>query len=128
MKQRDFRDWGLTVVRDPKLADLHLEVDRPLWTYTFTVVVQDSRTSMLLASYEVIAASGDLAAPTLAEKIVKMIGAARSPRPPSPTRINVTLGSRAANAQLVNDAIMRNSFTFCAAPHAFVACFCSAAL
>jgi hypothetical protein len=78
MKQRDFQNWGLTVVRDRKLADLHLEVDRPLWTYTFTVVVQDARTSMLLGSYEVIAASGDLAAPTLAEKIVKMIGAARS--------------------------------------------------
>jgi S1-C subfamily serine protease len=78
MKRRDFHDWGLTVVRDRKLADLHLEVDRPLWTYTFTVVVQDARTSMLLGSDQVIAASGDLAAPSLAEKIVKMIGTARS--------------------------------------------------
>jgi hypothetical protein len=78
MKQRDFHDWGLTVVRDRKLADLDVEVDRPLWTYTFTVVVQDARTSMLLGSDEVVAASGDLAAPSLAEKIVKMIGAARS--------------------------------------------------
>ena len=78
MKQQNFRDWGLTVVRDPQLADLHLEVDRPLWTYTFTVAVQDARTSMLLGTDQVIAASGDLAAPTLAEKIVKMIGTARS--------------------------------------------------
>ena len=78
MKQQNFRDWGLTVVRDPQLADLHLEVDRPLWTYTFTVAVQDARTSMLLGTDQVIAASGDLAAPTLAEKIVKMIATARS--------------------------------------------------
>ena len=77
MKQRGFHDWGLTVVRDRKLADLDVEVDRPLWTYTFTVVVQDARTSMLLGNDEVIAASGGLAAPSLAEKIVKMIGAAR---------------------------------------------------
>ncbi len=78
MKQRDFHDWGLTVVRDRKLADLDVEVDRPLWTYTFTVVVQDARTSMLLGSDKVVAASGDLDASSLAEKIVKMIGAARS--------------------------------------------------
>lgn len=78
IKQRDFQNWGLTVVRDRKLADLDVEVDRPLWTYTFTVVVQDARTSMLLGSDKVVAASGDLAAPSLGEKIVKMIGATRS--------------------------------------------------
>lgn len=78
MKQRGFHDWGLTVVRDGKLADLDVEVDRPLWTYTFTVAVQDARTSMLLGSDKVVAASGDLAAPNLAEKIVKMLGAAHS--------------------------------------------------
>jgi hypothetical protein len=68
----------LGAYRRTRLADLHLEVDRPLWTYTFTIAVQDARTSMLLGSDQVIAASGDLAAPTLAEKIVKMIAAARS--------------------------------------------------
>jgi hypothetical protein len=78
MKQRDFHDWGLAIVRDRRLADLDIEVDRPLWTYTFTVVVQDARTSMLLGNHEVVAASGDLAAPILAEQITKMIGAARS--------------------------------------------------
>jgi Trypsin-like peptidase domain len=78
MKQRGFHDLGLTVVRDSKLADLTVEVDRPLWTYTFTVAIQDARTSMLLGNTQVIAASGDLAAPTLADKIVKMIGAAHS--------------------------------------------------
>ncbi len=81
MKQRDFQDWGLAIVRDRRLADLDIEVDRPLWTYTFTVVVQDARTSMLLGSDKVVAASGDLAAPSLAEKIVKMIAAARSAQP-----------------------------------------------
>ncbi len=81
MKQRDFHDWGIAIVRDRKLADLDVEVDRPLWTYTFTVVVQDARTSMLLGSDKVVAASGDLAAPNLAEKIVKMIRAARSTEP-----------------------------------------------
>ena len=78
MKQRDFHDWGLAIVRDRRLADLDIEIDRPLWTYTFTAVVQDARTSMLLGSHEVVAASGDLAAPILAEQIAKMIGAARS--------------------------------------------------
>ena len=78
MKQRGFRDLGLTVVRDSKLADLTIEVDRPLWTYTFTVAVQDARTSMLLGNTQVIAASGELASPTLAGKIVKMISAAHS--------------------------------------------------
>jgi Trypsin-like peptidase domain len=81
MKQRDFRDWGLAIVRDRRLADLDIEVDRPLWTYTFTVVMQDARTSMLLGSDKVVAASGDLAAPSLAEKILKMIAAARSAQP-----------------------------------------------
>jgi len=83
MKQPGFHDLGLTVVRDRKLADLDIEVDRPLWTYTFTAVVQDARTSILLGNDEVIAASGELAAPILAQKIVKMIGASR----PSETTI-----------------------------------------
>jgi S1-C subfamily serine protease len=77
MKQPGFHDLKLTVVRDRKLADLDIEVDRPLWTYTFTAVVQDARTSILLGNDEVIAASGELAAPRLAQKIVKMIGASR---------------------------------------------------
>jgi S1-C subfamily serine protease len=81
MRERDFHDWGLAIVRDLKLADLVVEVDRPLWTYTFTVAVQDARTSMLLGTSNVIAASGDLAAPSLAQRIVKMIGAARSAEP-----------------------------------------------
>src|SRR5215469_16494260 len=78
MNQKDFRAWGLTIVRDRKLADIDIEVDRPLWTYTFTIAVQDARTSMLLGTDQTIAASGELAAPSLAEKFVKMIGAARS--------------------------------------------------
>jgi S1-C subfamily serine protease len=78
IRRREFHDWGIAVVQDRRLADLDIEVDRPLWTYTFTVVVHDARTSMLLSTESVIAASGDLAAPGLAEKIVKTIGAARS--------------------------------------------------
>jgi S1-C subfamily serine protease len=75
MKQQGFRDSGLAIVRDPKLADLYIEVDRPLWTYTFTVTVTDARTSIIVGNDSVVAASGDLAAPHLAEKIVKMIAA-----------------------------------------------------
>jgi Trypsin-like peptidase domain len=91
MRERDFHDWGLAIVRDRKLADLVVEVDRPLWTYTFTVVVQDARTSMLLGTSDVIAASGDLAAPSLAQRIVKMIGAARSREPTAAKSIKAML-------------------------------------
>jgi hypothetical protein len=78
MKQKQFESWGLEIVRDPKLADLNIEVDRPLWTYTFTVTVMDTRTSMLLGSDKVTAASGDSAAHGLAKKVVAILAAARS--------------------------------------------------
>jgi S1-C subfamily serine protease len=76
-KQKEFQDWGLVIVRDLRLADVDIEVDRPLWTYTFTVTVLDTKTSMLLGSDKVVAASGDLAAPGLAKKVVGIIAAAR---------------------------------------------------
>jgi len=81
LKDQQFHDFGLVIVKDRRLADLVLEVDRPLWTFTFTVAVLDARTSIVLGNDSVIAGSGDLAATSLASKTMKIIAAAHSNEP-----------------------------------------------
>ena len=59
------------------VADLVVEVDRPLFTFTFTYKVTDRATGVLVASGKVKAFDGDAAAPELAAKIVAEIRRAR---------------------------------------------------
>ncbi len=79
--QRDeFVTWKMMVVDgwdSRKLADIEIEVDRPLFTYTFTYKITDQKTSVLLATGKVTAFDGNLAAPELAKEIVKRIKAVR---------------------------------------------------
>jgi hypothetical protein len=48
--QKNFDSIGLTLVKDVWVADLLITIDRPLFTYTFTHSVTDSRTSRVLDS------------------------------------------------------------------------------
>jgi hypothetical protein len=81
LRKRDEMDaWRMAIVegwdkRD--LADLHVEVDRPLFTYTFTYQITDRRTGVILATGKVTAFDGNAAAPKLAKRIVEDIRRAR---------------------------------------------------
>lgn len=80
--QKDWPKLGLTIVQDPRVADILIQVDRPLFTYIHTFVIVDKRTSIVLGSGKVTAFDGTIASGGIAKDIVKIFEAARtSPSP-----------------------------------------------
>jgi hypothetical protein len=59
------------------LADTEIEIDRPLFTFTFTYKITNRSTGILLATGKVTAWDGNAAAPMLAERIIEEIRKAR---------------------------------------------------
>ena len=78
-KQKGFESLGMMVVTDNRLADLLITVDRPLFTYTFTYTVADSKTSIVLDSGKVTAIDGNAAAGKIAKQLVTNWGKVRQP-------------------------------------------------
>jgi hypothetical protein len=79
-KCSEFEVWEMAIIdgsdkRD--VADMIVEVDRPLFTFTFTYKITDRRTGILLTSGKLTAFDGDGAAPLLAKRIVEDIKKAR---------------------------------------------------
>jgi hypothetical protein len=58
-------------------ADIFIEIDRPLFTYTFTYEMLDQKTGIILATGKVTAFDSNEAAPLLAEKILEVIKKAK---------------------------------------------------
>jgi len=73
-----FKETGLVFVRDARAADLKIELDRPVFTYTFTFVITSMETSVLIMSGKVTAFDGNFAAPKIAKEILKQIQVAKS--------------------------------------------------
>jgi S1-C subfamily serine protease len=81
--KRAGKDLGLLIVEDPKLADLILLVDRPIFTYDFTYTVTSPSTGIILASGKVTAVDGVRAAPGIAKKFLEQLKEAREAQPPN---------------------------------------------
>ncbi len=64
------------------LADTEIEIDRPLFTFTFTYKITNRSSGILLATGKVTAFDGNAAAPMLAERIVEEIRKARGETKP----------------------------------------------
>jgi hypothetical protein len=80
------KDWprlGLTIVQDQRVADVLIEIDRPLFTYVHTFVIVDKKTSIVLGSGKVTALDGTIASGGIARDIVKIFAAVRLPPPPN---------------------------------------------
>lgn len=80
LKRAEFDTWQLAVVDGwdkRNVADIIIEVDRPLFTYTFTYQVTARSTGIVLASGKITAFDGNAAAPRLAKKIIDEIKKAR---------------------------------------------------
>ena len=85
LKREEFNRWQLAIVdgwdkRD--VADIHIEIDRPLFTYTFTYQIKNRRNGIILATGKVTAFDGNAAAPILADKIIAEIRTARGEAKP----------------------------------------------
>jgi hypothetical protein len=79
--QTEFVAWRMLIVdgyESRQLADLEIEVDRPLFTYTFTYSIKNIRTGIVLATGRVTAFDGNAAAPQLAREIVNHLRTARA--------------------------------------------------
>ncbi|MGH9944575.1 MAG: S1C family serine protease [Pyrinomonadaceae bacterium] len=88
-KKPEFAAWQLTIIdgwQGRDAADVEIEVDRPLFTYTFTYSITDRRTSVVLMTGKVTAWDGNAAAPKLAKRIIEDIKKVRQPAPPQPKR------------------------------------------
>jgi hypothetical protein len=70
---------GLTIVQDQRVADLLIEIDRPLFTYVHTFVIIDKRTSIVLGSGKVTAFDGTIASGGIAKDLVKIFSQVRIP-------------------------------------------------
>ena len=81
LRQRaEFELWRMAVVDGwdkRSVADVLVEIDRPLFTYTFTYQLIDRGTGIVIAVGKVTAFDGNAAAPKLAAKIVEEIKKAR---------------------------------------------------
>lgn len=75
--QRDWPKLGITIVQDQRVADLLINIDRPLFTYVHTFVLVDKRTSVVLSSGKVTAFDGTIASDGIAKQIIKTFLAAR---------------------------------------------------
>ena len=79
-KRQEMRAWQIGIIdggasRDN--ADIFIEIDRPLFTYTFTYQMLHLKTGLVLGTGKVTAIDGNAAAPLLAEKIIAEIKKAK---------------------------------------------------
>ena len=79
-KRDEFVNWEMAIIdgwNNREVADVHIEIDRPLFTYTFTYQLTDRSRGIVLATGKITAFDGNAAAPQLAAKIVEEIKKAR---------------------------------------------------
>jgi len=81
--EKGFDALGIAFVKDMRVADLVINVDRPLFTYTFTYSVMDSKTSRILDAGKVTAIDGGAAAGKIAKQLVAKWSKVRGAGPPS---------------------------------------------
>jgi hypothetical protein len=79
-KRPEFETWQLAIVdgvRKRDVADIIIEIDRPLFTYDFTYQIINRSNGIVLATGKVSAFDGNFAAPMLAKRIIEEIKVAR---------------------------------------------------
>lgn len=79
-KRSEFEAWELAILDDwdkRKVADLIVDIDRPLFTFTFTYKITDRANGVLLATGKVTAIDSNAAAPLLTARIIEDIKKAR---------------------------------------------------
>ena len=79
-KRDELEAWRMLIVDGHaarNVTDILVEIDRPLFTFTFTYEIMDRATGVVLATGKVSAFDGNAAAPKLASRIVEEIKRAR---------------------------------------------------
>jgi len=84
-KRPEFETWQMAIVdgfRKQDVADIVIDIDRPLFTYTFTYQITNRSNGIVLATGKVTAFDGNIAAPMLAKRIIEEMKAARGDSKP----------------------------------------------
>jgi hypothetical protein len=79
-KRPEFETWQLAIVdgfRKRDVADIVIDIDRPLFTYTFTYRITSRSNGIVLGTGKVTAFDGNIAAPMLAKRIIEEMKVAR---------------------------------------------------
>jgi hypothetical protein len=79
-KRSEFELWQMAFINGwdkQNFADVNIEIDRPLFTFTFTYQITDRATGMVLSTGKVAAFDGNAAAPMLAKRFVEDVKKAR---------------------------------------------------
>ena len=79
-KRPEFEKWEMAIVDGPLkqiVADIIIDIDRPLFTYTFTYQITNRSNGIVLATGKVTAFDGNIAAPMLAKRIIEEMKVAR---------------------------------------------------
>jgi len=82
-KRSELNAWEMVIIdswEKRKVADIIIEIDRPLFTFTFTYKITDRSNGILLATGKINAFDGNAAAPLLTDRIIKDITNARGPQ------------------------------------------------
>ena len=84
-KRAEFETWQMAIVDGRstyEIADIIIQIDRPLFTYTFTYQITNRSNGIVLATGKVTAFDGNAAAPKLAQRIIEEIKVARGESKP----------------------------------------------
>ena len=79
-KRSEFEAWEMMIIdaRDKRnVADIIIDIDRPLFTFTFTYKITDRTNGVLLTSGKITAIDSNVAAPLLTARIIEDIKKAR---------------------------------------------------
>ena len=79
-KREEFDRWEMAIVDGwdkRNVADIIVEIDRPVFTYTFTYQITNRSNGIVLATGKITAFDGNVAAPKLAARIMEEIKVAR---------------------------------------------------
>ena len=79
-KRDELEAWQMVIVdgyERRSVADILVEIDRPLFTFTFTYEIIDRASGIVLATGKVTAVDGNAAAPKLAARVVEEMRKAR---------------------------------------------------
>jgi hypothetical protein len=82
-KRAEFEAWNMVIIDDwqkRQVADIMIEIDRPLFTFTYTYKITD-RNGILLTTGKTNAWDGNVAAPLLTARIIEDIKKARGEMP-----------------------------------------------
>ena len=84
-KRKEFDEWQMAIIDawDKRgVADVIIDIDRPLFTYTFTYKITSRGNGVVLATGKITAFDGNAAAPKLAERIIEEMKVARGEAKP----------------------------------------------